>query len=85
MSVICNTLVGPSVMTLTESSPEPGRILCLDTIISTGTSLDFMTGGDGPSTTSPPLKKGVKNTAKHYNWQNKIQVDKNQPFGKWLN
>ncbi len=54
ISVTCSTLVGPSVITLTASTPDPGRNFSLNTAISTGTSCGLLDGGDGPNTASPP-------------------------------
>lgn len=53
-SIIRRTRVGPSVSTLTESIPEPGRSRCLDMACSSGTP--FSSCG-GPNTTSFPSKR----------------------------
>ena len=59
-SVICNTLVGPSVVTLTERKPDPGLNLCREMACSMGQPSGIRmkhTGADGPSTTSLPAIK----------------------------
>lgn len=39
MSKTCKTRVGPSVVTLTDKNPEPGRNFCLPTRCSIGGGL----------------------------------------------
>lgn len=60
MSVTCNTLVGPSVSTLTVRYPDPGLSRCLLTSCSSGTPRCSATVL-GPSTTSlPTIKPNIK-------------------------
>ena len=60
MSVTCSTLVGPSVMTLTDNIPDPGRSFCRLIRISGGSTLllPVLFPNEGPRMASPPASKG---------------------------
>ena len=59
-STICNTLVGPSVVTRTDSNPDPGRDFNLWTASSIGIT-PLLTIGHGPSIASAPANNDVIN------------------------
>ena len=57
-SVTCSTRVGPSVTTLTVSSPEPGHCICGWTACSGGMGLPGGRTDTGPSTACFPADGG---------------------------
>ena len=58
-SAICNTLVGPSVVILTDMKPDPGLNRFLQSACSTGIPSavrSCVIGKEGPKTTSFPVR-----------------------------
>lgn len=59
ISIICSTLVGPSVITLTLRVPDPGRFFCLSMASSVGTvsGESSLVVCAGPRTISAPVEQ----------------------------